>query len=68
MLYLLNFFSNFDIYQTNYHRSVFQIVLVCLIWIFVFVLIKLIINNKIGKKVFFYQKESARKNVLYRIF
>lgn len=67
MLYLLNFFSNFEIYQTNYYFScVLQIVLVCLMWIFVLVLIKLIIKNKIGKKVFFYERESVQKNVLFR--
>lgn len=66
MLYLLKFFSNFDIYQTNFYRCVLQIALVCLMWIFVLTLIKLIIKNKIGKKVFFYERESVQKNFLFR--
>jgi hypothetical protein len=45
---------NFEIYETNYRRYIFQISLIVVMWIVVQTTIKMMIVNKIGKKVFFY--------------
>jgi hypothetical protein len=54
ILHLSYLISNFEIYDTNYFRYFFQIGLICLLWFINLTLIKMIINTKIGKKVFIY--------------